>query len=106
VKPTNDESAFGYCEKCGIVYFLKSKMGEQKKKDSLEGIERSLSEGSGSEEIKTWEETPALQAGSQPAKHRWRCPDCGAVMDSTDEDELEFIKREHFKEYHPNRAAG
>jgi predicted RNA-binding Zn-ribbon protein involved in translation (DUF1610 family) len=106
VKPVNDESAFGYCEKCGIVYLLKRRMEAQPKKETLEGIERTFSGGPESEEGKPWEEDSASQLGPQQAKHRWRCPDCGTVMDSTDEGDLEFIKREHVREYHPNRAVG
>jgi hypothetical protein len=37
--------------------------------------------------------------------HRWRCPDCGAVTESPNEDDIEFLKREHIREYHPNRMV-
>jgi hypothetical protein len=38
-------------------------------------------------------------------RSRWRCPDCGAVMDAENDSDLEFVKREHIREYHPNRAG-
>jgi hypothetical protein len=46
-------------------------------------------------------ETPAQIPGT-----RWRCPDCDTDIRSESESELEFLKREHIREYHPNRPTG
>ena len=34
----------------------------------------------------------------------WVCPDCGVEMNAPNEGDLGFVKREHIREYHPNRA--
>jgi predicted RNA-binding protein with PUA-like domain len=92
---------------CGIVYILKGRMGEPMNKDALEGLEKTFVEGQDKADNKPWEPaSPDQVEQTQPSTHRWRCPDCGSVMESPEEGDLEFIKREHFREYHPNRAAG
>ena len=42
---------------------------------------------------------PAKQSGSH-----WKCPDCGADLKAENDSDLEFVKREHIREYHPNRS--
>jgi hypothetical protein len=39
----------------------------------------------------------------QPGSH-WKCPDCGANLGAENDSDLEFVKREHIREYHPNRS--
>jgi hypothetical protein len=42
----------------------------------------------------------------RPFNSHWRCPDCDAEVDSANDSDLEFAKREHIREYHPNRSTG
>jgi hypothetical protein len=105
VSPTGEGSAFGYCEKCGVVYFLGTDVGERMKEGdhgSLERTTRSEVDRKGARPSKAAfaerEESP------QPSYSRWKCPDCGAEIELTSEGDLMFAKREHIREYHPNRS--
>ena len=83
VRPVDDRSIFGYCEKCGLVYALKDRLADR--------------------------EAGGARRGEEPAQGRglrWRCPDCDSEMEATSEADLEFIKREHVREFHPNRTMG
>jgi hypothetical protein len=105
VKPTGDGSGFGFCENCGIVYLLdkrRQEVGAEARLESLgSGANQEHGRGPKSSPLPVEMERPP----DQSPIHRWRCPDCGAVTESPNEDDIEFLKREHVREYHPNRAA-
>lgn len=46
---------------------------------------------------------PAIEA--ETGKGQWICPDCGTRFELADESDLPYVKREHFREFHPNRMT-
>ncbi|HLQ06648.1 MAG TPA: hypothetical protein VK126_02720 [Nitrososphaerales archaeon] len=104
VTPVDDQSPFGYCEACGIVYALR---------DRLQGrptYEKPRTTESQSDEEPMGVDRPgeAAPLEAENAEHvssRWRCPDCGTVLESAVDSDMEFLKREHIREYHPNRSS-
>ena len=106
VRPLDDQSAFGYCENCGIVYALK---------DRSKGVldtERLGVLGAGFTNESKGPNSPSgvsmIDATAPPHSPGscWRCPDCDTEIRSDNDSDLEFAKREHIREYHPNRSTG
>ncbi len=102
--PVDDQGPFGYCEACGVVYALRDRMQgrpthERPRKVESQPVEEPRG-GDRSSEAAAIEVEPAEQGGS-----RWRCPDCGTLLESAVDSDMEFLKREHIREYHPNRAG-
>ena len=104
VGPLDDQNKFGCCEKCGIVYALRTTSREQSGDEASSGFggfERKATETTrfGRPEVIDVEERPQARVFS------WRCPDCDAELASTSDTDLEFAEREHVREYHPNRPT-
>ena len=104
VTPVDDQSPFGYCEACGIVYALKERLRGRRDYDTPRGVELQTDEEPGETDSPIREtpantDTPTKQSGSH-----WKCPDCGADLKAENDSDLEFVKREHIREYHPNRS--
>ncbi|MDA4126502.1 MAG: hypothetical protein OK452_04775 [Thaumarchaeota archaeon] len=105
VSPVDDQSPFGYCEACGIVYALKDRLQGRRTYETPKlaevqsnGEPREPDSPSRAAFVDTEESTK--RSGSH-----WRCPDCGMVLESAVDSDMEFIKREHIREYHPNRSS-
>jgi hypothetical protein len=105
VRPVDDQSLFGYCDNCGIVYALKDRLQEQRRNETPRDVEL----GFGEEPKKTDRPRRATFVDTEkppkPFNSHWKCPDCGADVDSANDSYLEFAKREHIREYHPNRST-
>jgi predicted RNA-binding Zn-ribbon protein involved in translation (DUF1610 family) len=100
VRPMDTQSVFGFCEKCGLVYALKDRL-EQQSPATAKAVEfgwRAETKGRAAR-------SDAEQA-SEAFTSRWRCPDCGTLLEASNESDMLFVKREHIREYHPNRAIG
>lgn len=103
ITPTRDVSDFGYCENCGIVYLLRDGLLERPHKGPPGAVEKALGRPYETKD-KPGEIESISVAGSPPSSsYHWRCPDCDAVMEFDNEADLDFVKREHIREYHPNR---
>jgi hypothetical protein len=105
VTPIDDQSPLGSCDSCGIVYALKDRLQGRRSFEAQGGVEfrrdekpREANEPMSAAPVDT--EEPSGNLGS-----RWRCPDCGTLLESANESDLEFLKREHIREYHPNRSG-
>jgi len=101
----DDQSVFGYCEDCGIVYALKDRLKGSLGAGSLAGREvRASGESMGTMGVRaSVAESPTP---AQPPGAHWTCPDCGMEIQSDSDFDLAFSKREHIREYHPNRSTG
>jgi len=100
VIPTDEQGDFGYCEKCGIVYAL----GARTRAERDEGIPASNRGESDREEVMSRVAVPPDdEARPGVSAFRWRCPDCNEDLGADNAVDLEFLKREHIREYHPNR---
>jgi len=106
VGPLDDKSVFGCCEDCGLVYALK---------DRLAGAQGARVPGrlgtSADSELRGPDPREGASVGFAPTPSRssgsnWRCPDCDTEIHSDNDSDLEFAKREHVREYHPNRTPG
>jgi len=106
VRPIGSQQGLGYCESCGIVYVLKDGLKEGWVTEVLGGLEA----GGGSRPKGTEEpgRTPEMEATTpaRSAGSHWKCPDCDAEIHSDNDSDLGFAKREHIREYHPNRSSG
>jgi hypothetical protein len=105
VKPLDDQSVFAYCENCGIVYALNDRL-----KGALD-IETPGRFGAGITGEKGTNRPGGVSgfdvtAPTQSPGSYWRCPDCDTEIHSDNDSDLEFVKREHVREYHPNRSTG
>ena len=104
VRPLDEQSTFGCCEKCGIVYALKDRLtdheytGEQGRPEAgfLEGRKEARVQG---------RTDSYYEESRRAASLHWRCPDCDAEFKETSDTDLEFAKRQHVREYHPNRPT-
>jgi rubredoxin len=100
------QDVFGCCENCGIVYALKDRS-----KVAWAGARQGrFEEGANSEPEgpNTLREVSVVDPGT-PVRSQgsyWRCPDCDMEIRSDNDSDLEFAKREHIREYHPNRTSG
>jgi hypothetical protein len=105
VRPLNDQGVLGYCEKCGIVYVLKNRVEGAWDKEELGFGAGVTGESSGPNTLRgvsvAEATTPPQSRGSY-----WRCPDCDTEIHSDDDSDLGFARREHIREYHPNRSTG
>ena len=100
VRPTDGQGDFGYCEKCGIVYAL----GARTRAERDEAVPASNRGDSGREEVMSRVAVPPDdEARPVVSAFRWRCPDCDEELGAESDVDLEFLKREHIREYHPNR---
>jgi len=106
VRPLDDQSVFAYCENCRIVYALK---------DRVEGAWYTERSGKARAGVTSDSVGPRPPRGvptvsattlAQPPGSYWRCPDCDTEIHSDNDSDLEFAKREHIREYHPNRSTG
>jgi len=98
----DDQGVFGYCENCGIVYVLKGRLEGALDIEKLGFGAGALSGSKGPNTLRGVSvadaTTPAQSQGSY-----WRCPDCGTEIRSDNDSDLGFARREHIREYHPNR---
>ena len=105
MRPLDEQSAFSYCEKCGIVYALKDRLAEYRDTGGQErpgtGFFGRQKETSRQKRADFHDKEVSHEA---PTFH-WRCPDCDAEFNADSDTDLEFAKREHIREYHPNRPA-
>ena len=104
VRPLDEQSTFGYCEKCGIVYALKDRLRESEGTDEERRPESGFLDGR--KEARMRRRADSYDEESRQAtSFRWRCPDCDAEFNETSDTDLQFAKREHVREYHPNRST-
>ena len=105
MKPVDGLSMFGYCENCGIVYALRDRLKEPPGTEAPSGHEarttvESVRSGDGQARFV---DSPRPD---RPPGVRWSCPDCDAEIHGDNDTDLQFAKREHIREYHPNRSTG
>ena len=99
IAPLEGGRGLGACKSCGLVYYLgdanrrqeEAAGGERPETTGREGVEGPPAAA------------PAFEGSPDADTHRWRCPDCEGVFEAETDSELGFAKREHLKEYHPNR---
>ncbi len=101
--PVDDLSPFGYCEACGIVYALRDRMKVRPNYEKPRIVTQPDKEPRGVDI--TGEAAPIEVGSAEQVGTRWRCPDCGTLLESAVDSDMEFLKREHIREYHPNRAG-
>jgi len=104
VKPFEERSGLGYCEKCGLVYAMIIGTEDVSSFEHV-GPRVDSSEEETEAVVSTGPETTNSR-NSPNFKSKWRCPDCESEIISENETDLEYLKREHIREYHPNRSAG
>jgi hypothetical protein len=103
VKPADAKGNFGYCEKCGIVYALRARTTGEWGREAPRPFE-----GEFGEETKE-QSRPRTPAPVEPGEQArasaflWRCPDCDTELRADNDVDLQFLKREHIRGYHPNR---
>ena len=105
VRPIDDQSVFGYCEKCGLVYALRDRLKEALGAETVAGLEA----GTAGESTEARDTRIPVSESTPPARSsgsHWRCPDCEMDIHSDNDSDLGFAKREHIREYHPNRSTG
>lgn len=100
VSPLDEQSNFGSCEHCGIVYALNR--ARERRAEEEAGELGGLEEGRRAEADDS--SLPSGREGEAPA-FRWRCPDCDAVLTADSESDLGFLRKEHIRELHPNRPV-
>ncbi len=102
----DDQSIFAYCENCGLVYALKDRLKGARDTDRVGRFATGTS-GESKKQITMGEaSTVGTTTPAQPLGSYWRCPDCDTEIRSDNDSDLEFAKREHIREYHPNRSTG
>ena len=104
MNPLDEKGNLGYCEHCGVVYALQKLKG-QTEKERAGFLGFGLRGGGG--QTGTREEspsTPSRQRGDSSV-FRWKCPDCDEDLTADSESDLNFLKTDHIREYHPNRAT-
>ena len=106
VRPLDDQSAFGYCESCGIVYALKDRLKGALDTDRVGRLGAGLTSESKGPNTLSGVSTSDATTPSHSSGSHWRCPDCDTEIHSDNDSDLEFAKREHIREYHPNRSTG
>jgi predicted RNA-binding Zn-ribbon protein involved in translation (DUF1610 family) len=100
VRPNDEQADFGYCEKCGIVYAL----GARIRGERSAGVPGSFRGDLDREEVTPKTAVPPDDVVRPRASaFRWRCPDCNEDLGADNAVDLEFLKRGHIREYHPNR---
>ncbi|HEV2139397.1 MAG TPA: hypothetical protein VGR53_11205 [Nitrososphaerales archaeon] len=104
VSPVDDQSPFGYCEACGIVYALKERLQGRQSYEPPRVVESQSDENPRETDSPSWEAFAGTDAPTKQSGSHWKCPDCGADLRAENDSDLEFVKREHIREYHPNRS--
>ena len=102
VKPVEGMDMLGHCEKCGLVYLLKARGRD------IGPDEPIRAEGGSHEPAK---DQPPAAAPPEPSdrpesRSHWWCPDCETYLYAENDGDLQFVKREHLKEFHPNKSPG
>ena len=104
MRPLDEQSTFGYCERCGIVYALKDKLTEHGYTDEQRRPESGFLRGRKEARMQRPADSYDEESRQAPSFH-WRCPDCDAEFNETSDTDLEFARREHVRDYHPNRPT-
>ena len=103
MRPTDEQSNFGFCVKCGIVYALRARTTGVWGEETPRTFEGEFGEGT-KEPSKSATAAPIdTGAPAQASAFLWRCPDCDSELRADNDVDLQFLKREHIREYHPNR---
>ena len=102
----DDKSVFGYCENCGVVYALIDRLKEARDIEGPEMPKADFATESKGQDNPRGVPMAEPAPPAQPQGSYWRCPDCDTEIRSDNDSDLEFIKREHIREYHPNRSTG
>jgi predicted RNA-binding Zn-ribbon protein involved in translation (DUF1610 family) len=105
VTPIDDQSPFGSCDSCGIVYALKDKLQGRRSYGAAERVELRPDEEPREPDEPGRTAPVDNEEPTEPLGSRWRCPDCGTLLKTANASDLEFLKREHIREYHPNRSG-
>lgn len=100
----DEQSIFGYCERCGIVYAL-DKLRDQRAEEGTEAFGGEPIEQEKREDTRDGGLPRENERKTKSAIFRWKCPDCDAELTADDETDLSFLKREHIRELHPNRPT-
>jgi len=103
VRPLDDQSGLGYCENCGVVYALRDRLTEDPD-TRIQGIGPGTGGARGPDTFRGSSVEGAGTSARSPGSY-WRCPDCDTEIRSENDSDLEFAKREHIREYHPNRST-
>jgi len=105
VKPLEDQSALGFCENCGIVYAFKNRLKEEQDAEMSRRREVGIIGEMGANRPRGVSGVGVTAPAQSPGSY-WRCPDCDTEFHSENDSDLEYVKREHIREYHPNRSPG
>ena len=103
--PFDEQSALGCCEDCGIVYALRGKLKGVPAGEAPDVLK------SGAPRDSREKDRPEVTSVADATTPRpssgvsWRCPDCDTEIRSENDSDLGFAKREHIREYHPNRST-
>jgi hypothetical protein len=102
VRQARDEGSLGYCTKCGIVYFL-GKVSSEGMEPTIQDLGKKFSRERGT--VHQTDEPPSMEPAieAKTDSGHWICPDCGTRFEYAHESDLAYVKREHFREFHPNR---
>lgn len=103
VRPLDGQSGFGYCENCGIVYALGGRLTGARD-TGRQGLGSGTGGAKGRDTFSGFSVISARAPPQSPGSY-WRCPDCETEIRSENDSDLEFAKREHVREYHPNRST-
>jgi hypothetical protein len=106
VRPIDDQSLFAFCDTCGIVYVLKDRLEGQQSTEAPREIELGLGREPKDTEMPRRTAFIDNEAPLESLSSHWRCPDCDTDLEAPNEADLEFLKREHVREFHPNRSTG
>jgi hypothetical protein len=100
----DDQGVLGYCENCGIVYVLKDRLEGAWDKEKLRFGAGVTSESKGPNTLRGVSVVDATPPAQSQGSY-WRCPDCDTEIRSDNDSDLGFARREHIREYHPNRST-
>jgi len=106
VRPLDDQSVFGCCEGCGIVYALKGRLAGARDARMPGRFGTSADSGLRGPETPGGVSVGVATSRARPPGSYWRCPDCDSEIHADNDSDLEFAKREHVREFHPNRTPG
>ncbi len=97
----DERSEFGYCEHCGLVYAL-SRLRVLGEAEESKPPGADLGDATGGKDGRS---DAARQEDADSKAFRWSCGDCGTAITADIESDLGLLKREHIREYHPNRPT-
>jgi hypothetical protein len=106
VQPVSQDSTLGYCVSCGIVYFLRTKSGLEVETESMDVLQNKFGNEQAPRSEVADPPPEQVERAPEPAGSYWMCPDCGTRFALSDQSDAMYIKREHFREFHPNRIEG